>query len=187
MMTELPYLRIEVEEYETPFGYNVVSNLKAYSGVSIRNNVIQRIDIISSMSGCFTDENLEKYRSQIFKIMSGEFTDKDSICKVLTHFYRTDKVFNKFVSTNYYFGSSAGKTLYGIIIEAFKDKYLEAYNKAYELLRGNYYKVICESEGYLYFATPDRMDFIVAVPAGYKEETISYAKSWKGEYNCIKL
>lgn len=29
MMTELPYLRIEVEEYETPFGYNVVSNLKA--------------------------------------------------------------------------------------------------------------------------------------------------------------
>ena len=87
MMTELPYLRIEVEEYETPFGYNVVSNLKAYSGVSIRNNVIQRIDIISSMSECFTDENLEKYRSQIFKIMSGEFTDKDSICKVLTHFY----------------------------------------------------------------------------------------------------
>lgn len=184
---ELPYIRIEVEEHETPFGYNVVDNLKVYRGVPIRNNVIQRIDVINSMTDCFSQEIIEKYRVQIFKIMSGEFRDMDSICQVFTHFYKVDKVFNKFVSTNFYFGDSSGKSLYDVIIKAFRDKYLEAYDKAYLLLRDSYYKVICESEGYIYFVTPDRVDFVVDVPVGYKEEVVSYAKSWKGVYNYIKL
>ena len=176
----LPYLQ-GVSEYRTsPYGYPEVLSAGAYDGVNIRNCLICRIDILSKLTDILTKEIMDKQRDVFYNFMSGNLSATGAVSQVIETYYVYDPHFHKFISELYYFnGDLQVKSLYQVVIETLRKKYLQNAQVLKDWCSQYSIKVLFESRGYLYVRYKD--DASIVVPAGYKTEVVSRAKVWNGD------
>jgi len=167
--------------YKTALGYQVASNVEDYKGISIRNRVIMKLDVISVMTEMFTCDSLSEYRNIIFNIMSGTILDDGKISNLITCLYIADSVFKKHLTELLYFETDLqSKCPYIAIVSSFRKEYLREVGRLKSITGAQGCKFVIESEGYLYVAVPDRL-FELVLPVHVKEEIVSYGKIWSGE------
>lgn len=179
---ELPYLRTVTRLNKTKFGYPEIAGCEQYKGVYIRNRVVVRLDILSAFKEFFTAEFLDEHRSAVYVLMSGNISDSKTVSEVMSAFYLADTQFKKYLGMLYYFDDRIYKTsMYTMAICDFKAAYEKYSGIIYKGGGIGGYKVLFESCGYMYIAVRDEVGK-ARVPAGFKEEVLSYGKLWSGDF-----
>lgn len=183
---ELPYLHELTNMYKTRFGYAVIEKCELYRGVYIRNRVVARLDILRMVKGVVDDEIFKKYRSMIFRLMSGMLKDDEVISKVMSELYVCDRTFKNYLGELYYFDSDTDKkSLYRIMIERFKKEYLDAEDYVLGSLNTQRAKILFESEGYDYIAVKDEYGSLY-LQEEIEMEVLSHGKIWDNKVERYK-
>lgn len=177
--TKLKYTQsyIPVEVYDT--GLELWPDIDAYySGVSIRNRVICRIDLGQYLTDLFSKETIDVWRNAIINIATYRINEIDKISAILIELAKND---NKFADQLQSMLITCDENVsYGeFILQTIANTMLAQVDRYRTFFRGKNEFVICESYGYLYFSTSDD-SHVLSLPDNVKVEVISYAKNWSG-------
>ena len=101
MMKVLPYLKgLTVQEKKTDYGIEYIEeNLDSLYGISIRNNVILKVDTISVLSSIFNKFHLAIYRQELLNIIFKPY-NRECI-SLLKKLYQDDAMFRDYVNNLY--------------------------------------------------------------------------------------
>lgn len=176
---ELPYLHEIVQLIKTNTGVIYTSGLNMYEGVSIRNNVICKVDMLTFLVGeIMTAASYEEYRDEVLAIAANLSDNVKLISEVLKTLYLKDAKFQAYLGELFYFRKSES-TLLQRVIHDLSEKLCARRDEVWASVSRCGYKYIAENEGYLYFAVRDNYDDKF-LPSGIKGEVVSCAKVWNG-------
>jgi hypothetical protein len=154
---KLPYLgnNAYAEIYNTPNGYQEVTNLDKYNNSIIRNTRIFRVDLLYYLNDYFELSTIRKYRAAIYYIISGIAmmkSNKDLIAKSLESLYKEDPKFKIFIGKVYYFRDTEDEelSLYEAIVTNVNKSILSLLDELPKKIPSK--KYIINSQLYLYFS-----------------------------------
>lgn len=153
-------------------------------GISVRNKVICRIDLLEMLEDTFNAETRIKYRNAIMYLANGLCKDANTLSEVLKDLVNIDDVFSSKITMLYHIleeHESLGNKFLNMLsgrLYSFEEYFRQ-------LFRGGSEFVICISDGYLYFSIADA-DYEVGLPKDFKVEVLSYARYWKGNIKVIE-
>lgn len=180
---KLPYIREDVTEIETAYGFTEIIGIEQYKDSVLRDKVVFRIDLLYALSKYFTEETLNKYRTLIYNIVVGNNRNKKLISKILKALYLEDIRFKAYIGEVIYFDESLNvNSLYSVVISSMQDILRNKKIDLIEALKKKNVTFVADSHCYIYAAVNDK-EIIVSVPAGYREEVVSRAKIWKGDFS----
>ena len=183
---DLEYVHVTKEVQRTIYDFPIIENITEYDGITIRNRVILKFDILAGMSNVFSKDTIKDYRDLAFGIVSGYIHDANSLSTVLTALYTDDDVFHKYLSVIYLFDESLKeKSLANVLSCHLLDDYRIVFSMLVELLRLQRCKTILESSGYIYVSIPDDK-FTLKIPGHFNEEVLSNAKVWNFDVERIE-
>ena len=147
-----------------------------FNGVSIRNRVIIRFDLLKRLESFFTQETLSEFRMVIFRILAKDFTAEE-YSSIFIELAGIDTVFAGVLRV-LYDTMPSGYTFGDYIIENLVDPVLSAINMHTEYYKGKSPFVVGDDFGYLYISIADEPGEPPLLDEVYEE--VSYAKSWQG-------
>lgn len=185
-VTELPYLHMQTTMTTTPTGLIEIKGIQHYQNACIRNRVICRLDILVGLNKYFSDDTLSKYREIVYSIISGNQHDKEKIAQIFKALYLDDEVFRRMLGEIVYFSNDLETvSLYLAVMRRLLKEYNQQKTKIYKAFENVKTKVLFESNGFVYIAPKDEFG-AKAIPEGYKEEVVSSARVWQGDFTYIR-
>lgn len=179
---KLPYMPIEVNEVQTPYGFPEVIGIDNYIDASLRGKVVFRVDTLYSISELITEDTISKYRMLLYNLISGNNRDKQAISKIFQALYFEDEKFRVFLGEKVYFDNLEEKSLYTAIMTSLHTLIKTAESRIIEEFNFKNIKYIASSKCFIYAAVSD-VSMTVSVPKGFREELVSRAKVWKGNFS----
>lgn len=173
---------VEVEEVQTPYKFPEVIGIDNYNGASLRGKVVFRIDTLYSLKGIVTEDTLSKHRTLLYNLISGKNRDKQLVSKIFQALYFEDKDFRVFLGEKVHFDNLEEKSLYTSVMISLHNTIKAAENRLKEELKLRNIKYLVYSHCYVYASVSDT-SIVVNVPKGYREEIVSRAKIWKGNFS----
>lgn len=183
----LDYVKETIDIGSSKFGLPISENVDLYyKDKVIRNRVILKLDIISSLTEYFDESTLSNYRNLIFQMVSGGITNPDLVVKTVNTLYQADATFKFYLGNTFYFNQDTKeKPLYGVIVKGLIQEYVRQRKAIEDNAIGFDYKLIVESNGYYYISGRD-LDQEIILPEGFKEEVLSNARTWSGKIKRAK-
>lgn len=174
---KVKYLREETTVYVFDTRMESWVNIEnMYRGVSIRDKVICRVDLTRYLTCMFKDKTLDEYRNAIMNIITYKMSDVATVSAVLTILAGKDEVFANQLKEILVLCNEED-SFGNCILSAISDVIFNQVIKYTTFFRGEEEVVICCSDGFLYFSTPDDKH-VLTLPCGAECEVISHAKNW---------
>ncbi len=176
----IPYAKINVNYSVTPNGYNNIDNLDSiFRGITARDKVICRSDLLTSLRDVVTEENLKKYRELLWAVLSGKLTDATSVSQILTAFYTDDKKFKEYITAQFYLERSNDS--FGIQVLKDLIQRVATTEQVWRThLKPQGVKVFEVANMYVYYAVDD-IAMTLSLPKNCVCEVLSNAKIWQGK------
>lgn len=183
----LDYVKETIEIGSSKFGLPISENVDVYyKDKVIRNRVILKLDIVSSLTEYFDEATLSNYRNLVFQMVAGGITNPNLAVKTVNTLYQADTTFKFYLGNTFYFNQDTKeKPLYGVIVKGLIQEYFRQRKAIEDNAIGFDYKLLIESNGYYYISGRDLNQEII-IPEGFKEEVLSNARTWSGKIKRAK-
>ena len=181
MIKYIPYLKINLEVTETPYGFNKINNFdNAFRGFKARDKVLCKSDLLASLIDVFEETTIKNYRGIISAIILGDVKDACTLSKMLIALYTDDSKFKEYINALFYLEKE--ETPFGTqIIRSLVQKVRDVESKWKMHFKKYGYKVFMSANGYLYYAVDD-INRPISIPEQCDCEVLTYAKNWKGNF-----